>query len=204
MAEELRHLPLVEQAAGMVSIGEALDLGSGRGNNSIYLAKKGFAVTAVELNKTAIEALSVNAKDNGVSMSIINQNIRDYSIENNRYSLIVATNILNFLSREDLIGMVNKIKKGLLKDGLCVIVLFTDKDPMHDGIRRKNTETGEREYKDGEGRRWYFPKENELMELFENDMEIIFYVEAAIEDKKGHLGQESPHSHYLARLIAKK
>lgn len=204
MADELRHLPLVEQAAKMAARGKALDLGAGRGNNAIYLAKQGFSVTAVEMKKTAIEELKINAQGNGVSVEVFERNIASFPIEESTYSLIVATNVLNFVSRDDFLLIAGKIRDGLAKGGLCVIVMFTDQDPMHDDVRNKYKLVGEREYENDNGRRWYFPQAGELKSLFDDGFEIVFYVEARIDDKRGHPGQEAPHSHFIARLIAKK
>ncbi len=46
--------------------GHALELGCGRGDDAVWLAKKGWEVTAVDLSSTALEYASANAERSGV------------------------------------------------------------------------------------------------------------------------------------------
>jgi len=65
--EEL--IALVE--SGRLKPGRAIDLGCGTGANAIYLAQKGFEVTGVDFAESAIENAQGQAKDAGVQVNFI-------------------------------------------------------------------------------------------------------------------------------------
>jgi len=196
--------PLIQQFESQVPRSKALEIGAGNGNNALFLAKQGFSVTAVEVRKDLADMIKNRAKKNQVRLEIANENINDFTIEENQYSFISAMNSFNFLSKKEFYGVVEKIKKGLIRGGICVIALFTVEDPLFREIKTKAIIEDERDFHNNEGKKWYFPKPNELRELFEKDSEILFYVEAVIEDKKGHPGNPQPHKHAIARIAIKK
>ncbi len=65
--EEL--VSLVEN--GRIKAGRAIDLGCGTGANAIYLAQKGFDITGVDYAEAAIEKARVRAKDLGVLVNFV-------------------------------------------------------------------------------------------------------------------------------------
>jgi len=199
--------PIVKQFSEKVFPGFALDIGSGRGGNSLFLANRNFFVTAIDYNEKAICILQEKIKQYKCEERIkaIRTDIVDFPIEENHYSFICAINSLNFLSKKEFTYIIERIKKGLQKNGICVITLFTENDPLRKEIEviAKSSDDGE-SFFDDNGRRWYYPKENTLKKLFESDFEILFYVETEIEDKFGHPGNEMPHKHAIARIAIKK
>jgi len=186
--DNLKLSPLVEKYQEKVKQGNALDIGIGRGDDSILLAEKGFFVTAVDINKDIIEKFKERTLSENFKIEIVNKNIKDFNIEENNYNLIVAINSIHFLEKKDFFDVLEKIKNGLRKGGICIIAIFTNEDPMiKEGWRENN----------------YFPKTGELKNIFEKEFEILFFKEAIIEDK-GHAGNEKPHSHSVARIVIKK
>lgn len=57
--------------SGKIKIGKAIDLGCGLGTNAVYLAQKGFEVTALDASKTALLYASEKAKKAGVKINFI-------------------------------------------------------------------------------------------------------------------------------------
>lgn len=197
--------PLVKQYSQNTPDNDfALDIGSGRGSNSLYLASKNFKVTAIDKNARALGILKTDAIKHNLDIETINQDIANLTIQENHFSFICAMNSLNFLSKKEFLEIIEKIKLGLKKDGVCVIALFTNQDSLFEEIKAlAQTEDGETFF-DGSGRRWYYPDKDFLRKQFENDSEILFSIETAIEDKNGHPGNESPHTHSIARIAIKK
>jgi SAM-dependent methyltransferase len=56
--------------AGRLSVGAALDVGTGPGHDAIFLARRGFSVTAVDLAPSAIALARDNARAAGVENEI--------------------------------------------------------------------------------------------------------------------------------------
>jgi len=61
-------VPLLAEAAGKSAPGRALDLACGTGRNALWLAERGWTVTAVDGAPTAIEILRRRAHDRGLTV----------------------------------------------------------------------------------------------------------------------------------------
>jgi len=164
-----------------------LDLGCGQGRDSIFMAEQGFKVVAVDESKEAIEQLKETAVKENLNIETICQSIADFKITQDKFLVINAYNIFQFLDKSKTMEIIRNIKKNLKPDGYAIISGFTINDPSYQ--------------KQGNKAKGYF-KPNELKELF-NDFEIIFYFEKEIEDK-GHPGAQLPHKHGVVRLIVRK
>ncbi len=70
--------------SGKIKPGLTLDLGCGTGAKSIYLAKKGFKVTGVDISDTAIKQAKENAKRAGVNIKFISADATDLSFFGNK------------------------------------------------------------------------------------------------------------------------
>jgi len=180
--------PLVRKFASHIQIGRALDIGAGRGDNAIFLVKKGFQATAVEIRKDLSEAIKKRAWRNKVKINVENKSLQDFVIQKSHYSFISAINSLHFLSKKEFYKVIGKIKSGLMERGICAISVFTSDDPLY-----KKVKTNPKRY---------YPNPGELREIFK-DFEILFHIETTIHDK-GHPNHEQPHKHTVARIVAKK
>ena len=195
--------PLIQQFEIQAPRGKAIDIGAGKGDNALFLAKHGFFVTAVEIRKELADTIKKRAEENQIGLEIINRDIKDFIVEENQYSFISAINSLNFFSKQEFLNIIEKIKNGLRKSGICVISLFTADDSLFEKIKSETASEDDGSFRNKAGKKWYFPKSNELRKFFEKDFEILFYKEATIDDK-GHKGNMDPHQHAIARIVVKK
>lgn len=69
----------------------ALDLACGLGANSLYLARLGYDVTAVDISDVAIQHLNQLALDGGLAISANVVDLKTYSLPLNEYDLVVNT-----------------------------------------------------------------------------------------------------------------
>ncbi|WP_307799843.1 SAM-dependent methyltransferase [Micromonospora antibiotica] len=58
--------PVLEETAGTLPPGDALDLGCGAGGDTIWLARHGWQVTAVDISTAAVERVRARARQLGV------------------------------------------------------------------------------------------------------------------------------------------
>lgn len=194
---------LVRNFADQAKLGPALDLGAGWGNNAIYLAQLGFAVTAVDKREMALDILSSRAAEAKVKIELVVQDFRELMINPGAYSLIVAMNSLNFISRDEFQALLVRIKNGLQPGGVFIGSIFTDADPMAGQLKNFYFDTTDgQDFHGLEGENRYFPGPDELRQAFEN-FEVIFHKELEFEDK-GHPGAPEPHHHAVARIVARK
>ena len=68
---------LAELAAGLTP-GRALDVGAGEGRNSIWLAKNGWTVTAVDISDVGLERAGSRAAEEGVELELVVADWREY------------------------------------------------------------------------------------------------------------------------------
>lgn len=95
---------------------KALDVASGPGRNSIFLAKNGFDVLALDISSVAIENLQKKAIKN-ISCEIVD--LDEYNFKKSCYDLIVMT---NFLDR----AVILKLLDALNKNGILFIETYME------------------------------------------------------------------------------
>ena len=94
--------------------GRALDLATGNGRNTVYLAGKGYRVDAIDISVEAIEAALLAARLAGVSITAKVADLDgDYRIKSNTYDLIIC---FNYLQR----SLIPQIIGGLGQGGMLV------------------------------------------------------------------------------------
>jgi SAM-dependent methyltransferase len=98
----------------------ALDLGSGNGRNSLYLAQQDFAkVVGVEIVPSAVQAARITAQRSGLAerVEFIEQSIGSpINLPDNSCSLIVDMMVMHSLNSQDRSVVISEIKR-LLKPG---------------------------------------------------------------------------------------
>ena len=120
-----------------------LDLGSGVGRNSIYMAERfknrKCVVDCVDLLEIAIEKLQENAREREVAASIrgIQKSIEEYAIGEASYDFIMAVSALEHIDTEESFRKkLVEIREGLQEKGVVCLVINSE-------VREKNADTGE-------------------------------------------------------------
>ena len=83
VAEELAALPP----------GRAIDLGTGEGRNAIWLAERGFTVTAVDFSRVGLARAAGLAAGRGVSVDWVHADLLDYRPTAGGYDLVLIAYI---------------------------------------------------------------------------------------------------------------
>lgn len=68
-----RANPLLVETAEALRPGAALDLGCGAGGDTIWLARNGWQVTAVDISATAVERVRERARECGVADQVVTE-----------------------------------------------------------------------------------------------------------------------------------
>lgn len=107
----MRLLPdpeLIELTTHLPQGGKVLDLGCGTGRQSIYLARLGHKVIAVDQNLRSLLYLNqVNVKEE-LNIQIVKQDLLAYlqQAAEERYDLILFTLVLNYFSYEEVMEII--------------------------------------------------------------------------------------------------
>lgn len=84
--------------SGRIQPGRAIDLGSGTASNVIYLAQHGFDVTGVDFSPAAIEMGRARAREAGVEVRFIEDDLTNLKHVNGTYDLLVDYGTLDDLN----------------------------------------------------------------------------------------------------------
>ncbi len=142
----------VEKSAGA----KALDLACGAGRNTIYLAKQGYEVDALDIAAVALEALAAEALSEDVQ-ELVNAQLSDldsFVPVPETYDLII---MMNFLDR----ALLERVKEGLKVGGLFIVETYMD-----DLINEKKDSNVDN-----------LLKKEELKTLFDEGYDVLFYDE---------------------------
>ncbi len=117
--------PLIVEWAAKLQPGRALDVACGAGRHAIYLAERGWQVTAVDSSRVAIEILQRRASDRGVAIDarVADLERGEFVIEPDAYDLILDC---LYLQRD----LFPAIKAGVRAGGVVIAVIaMVDDDP---------------------------------------------------------------------------
>jgi tellurite methyltransferase len=114
--ESVPH-PLLVEAARDLRPGRALDLACGTGRNALWLAERGWSVTAVDGSATAVEILVSRAGREGVTINaqVADLEKAEFTIEPAHYDLIAMC----YYSQRDLI---EPCKRGVAPGGVMIAI----------------------------------------------------------------------------------
>jgi SAM-dependent methyltransferase len=100
--------------------GRALDLGCGEGRNSVFLAEKGWSVTAVDISDVALSRLSNAAKDRGLDITVVCTDLNLFLGESGEFDLVVLANI--HPSSNERYQLYKSLKKAVSQGGYIFII----------------------------------------------------------------------------------
>ena len=84
--------------SGRIKPCRAIDLGSGTANNVVYLAQRGFDVTGVDFIPSAIEMGRQRAREAGVEVTFIQDDLTNLQYANGTFDLLVDYGTLDDIS----------------------------------------------------------------------------------------------------------
>lgn len=107
---------LVLETAANLTPGAALDVGMGNGRNAIYLARKGWKVTGIDISREAVKQAQAEAKKLNVPLEASVSRFEDLPAYLNRYDLILCMYVQDLATKN-----AKKIMDMLKPGGLLVI-----------------------------------------------------------------------------------
>lgn len=176
----------VREVIKFISQGDALDLGCGRGRNSVFLQTQGFNVTSCDRAEKSLNVLKkIRASDEVFStLSIETYDIETAAVEDD-YDLIISTVVLQFLQPATVAAVIGNLQQHTRPRGYNLIVAPALSKDFKCGIDFP-----------------FFFAENQLREFYQH-WTICKYVEAVGEfhrkDENGNFFQSN-----FATLLAQK
>src|SRR5437016_9163951 len=117
--------PLITGLAAKLAPGSALDVACGPGRHAIWLAERGWQVTAVDSSRAAIEILEQRVREKWLIVNAVLADLErhEFVIEPESYELI---DVCNYLQRD----LFPSIRAGTRLGGIVIaIIAMVDLDP---------------------------------------------------------------------------
>lgn len=108
----------------LLSSGSVLDLGAGDGRHALYLAEKGFQVTAVDASPSGLAKLQRLAETRGLTVQTAVADASTYSIDHD-YDAIVVVLVFQCLTEQASIRLLQEMKVHTKPGGIHVVNVFT-------------------------------------------------------------------------------
>jgi len=107
-----------------INSGTFLDLGTGPGTQAVELAKRGFAVTGIDISKDAVKRASkLSDKVQYIQDDILNSKL------NRQFDYVFDRGCFHVMSEEQRPKYLETVSRLLKMDGLLFIKCFSDKEP---------------------------------------------------------------------------
>ncbi|MBV7407185.1 tellurite resistance methyltransferase TehB [Enterobacter sp. ENT03] len=116
----------VLEAAAIIPPGKTLDLGCGNGRNSVWLAAKGFDVTAWDKNPNSINNLQTIKAAEGLDNLDIAVNDLNTLTFDGQYDFILSTVVMMFLAPQTIPGLIANMQRCTVPGGYNLIVAAMD------------------------------------------------------------------------------
>lgn len=112
---------------GILKPCSTIDLGCGTGNESIYLATKGFTVTGVDISEKAVLAARNKAKQANVGCTFVPANILDIPIKQ-KYDFALDRACFHFLDPNERNIYIENVSSLLNTNGTFLLIVSSDQE----------------------------------------------------------------------------
>jgi cyclopropane fatty-acyl-phospholipid synthase-like methyltransferase len=160
----------------------------------------GHAVEGVDASPTAVERCLSRAREAGYRVKAQVGDLRQFSIDPETYALVIAAWTLNFMKKSEAAEVIERIKKGLMPDGLVYLGVFSTADPGFERVRKTAAQVEENTYFSPpmNCHIHYFTRQ-EVLSLFP-DLRLIYCAEGSELD----VSHEKLHYHGFVTYIGQK
>lgn len=127
-----KHDDCVEKILDYKKSGIVLDLGVGEGRNALFLAEKGFQVIGVDKSEEAIKRFTEEIKLRKLekTTAVLSDIVTfEFKID---YDVIISNLTLHFIKEHEIKNLIQKMKEHTKKEGINVITIFTEDNPVKD------------------------------------------------------------------------
>ena len=105
---------------------QVLDIGCGEGKDAVYMAAKGYAVTAFDLTENGIRKTLLLARDRGVDIKAYVDDINTFETDD-QFDIIYSSGTIQYLFEENKKPFFDKLERITKKNGIVFFNVFVDK-----------------------------------------------------------------------------
>jgi len=178
-----------------------LDLGAGQGRNSLFLARNGYAVEALEPSEVGLDQIRKTAELENLPVFCSLGDIFSFEPKTDSYSAILIFGLFQILKRNEIEYLLKNLNTWLDCESLIFLSLFSTKDPSYDNHKKNGKEISHNSFENKPGNiRTYF-EENEILEMFVEYEKLL--INSRMTDEHRH-GDGIIHRHHIIEGIFRR
>jgi SAM-dependent methyltransferase len=127
--------PAIQGAAGSI-VGSVLDVGCGTGDNALFFAARGNAVTGCDYLEQPIAVAKRKAAERGLPAMFLVKDALKLEEWNERFDNAIDSGLFHVFSDEDRVRYVRGLRTVLKPGGRFLLLCFSDQTPGTVGPRR--------------------------------------------------------------------
>ncbi|WAM22758.1 MAG: methyltransferase domain-containing protein (plasmid) [Candidatus Methanoperedens sp.] len=116
--------------------GRVLDVGSGTGENALYLASVGFEVWGIDAAQSAIKIAKEKAKERGIAVNLLVSDALKLQLLKNNFDTVIDSGLFHVFSDEERPIFAASLSSALYPGGKYFMLCFSEHEPGTYGPRR--------------------------------------------------------------------
>lgn len=178
-----------------------LDIGAGQGRNSLFLARSGYAVEALEPSEVGLKQIKESSELENLPVFCSLGDISSFEPKTDSYSAVLFFGIFQILKRDEIEYLLKNLKTWTDNESLIFLTLFSTGDPSYGGHKMNDKEISPNSFEDNSGNiRTYF-EQDEILEMFIEYEKVHF--DSRMTDAHQH-GDGIIHRHHMIEGIFKR
>ncbi len=190
---------LLEHTGALDRAMTVLDVGAGQGRHTLYLARRGFNVVALDPSAVAAETLARSAAREGLRVDVRQEPFEVHG--EGGYGAILVFGLLPILGETGLSALRELLARGLASGGLAFVTAFTDEDARFGEIASSWEALGDGVFGKECGERRRFVPAGTLPSLFPELEPLAFRERVGPWHRHG---DSAPERHALAELLVRR
>jgi 2-polyprenyl-3-methyl-5-hydroxy-6-metoxy-1,4-benzoquinol methylase len=147
-----------------------LDIGAGQGRNSVFLARSGYMVEAVDPSAVAVEAIQTAARKDNLPITVSQTGFEEFNGESGAYGGILIFGLIQELAWEEIERLIQCVRLWCADGGLVFVTAHGIGDASMSRFS-PDDKIGKNSYRDASGSTRTYLEPGEIIRLFEG-----FYV----------------------------
>lgn len=181
--------------------GRVLDVGIGQGRNGLELARRGFAVTGLDLSAAAIATTGERAAREGLAVTLHQTCFGDFDGGAEPYDAVLLCGLLQELERPVHAQLLGRIADWTAPGSLLLLTAWHVDDPRYEHLSRTATAIGRHSFRTAAGAVRTYLERDEIVQLLP-DWQLVHHVER-LGPRHRH-GDSEPEQHGTIEVVARR
>lgn len=178
-----------------------LDIGAGQGRQSIFLARNGYAVEALDPSEVGLKQIEKTADMENLPIFCSLGDIFSFEPKTDAYSAVLIFGLFQILKRTEIDYLIQNLPKWTKEGSFVFLSVFSTNDPSYARHKKDDKKIGHNSFEDNSGNiRTYF-EETEILQLF-SDFEKVKIGSRMTPEH--HHGDNRIHRHLIIEGIFKR